>query len=115
MTFNAPVYALDVLLPIIDLGQQDSWQPTGIALYAYWTFIIVGWVLTSAFVAGITGIFKRDWQNGVAIARTIAGQLADAQIEQSGRQEFGCRNHASAHADERMFRARIVIRLPAWH
>jgi hypothetical protein len=60
MTFNAPVYALDVLLPIIDLGQQDSWQPTGIALYAYWTFIIVGWVLTSAFVAGITGIFKRD-------------------------------------------------------
>jgi len=49
-----------VLLPIIDLGQQDSWQPTGIALYVYWVLIIVGWVLTSAFVAGITGIFKRD-------------------------------------------------------
>jgi len=60
MTFNAPIYALDVLLPIVDLGQQDSWQPTGIALYVYWALIILGWVLTSAFVAGITGIFKRD-------------------------------------------------------
>ena len=58
--FSAPVYALDALLPIIDLGQQDSWQPTGVSLYVYWGLIIVGWVLTSAFVAGITGTFKRD-------------------------------------------------------
>jgi hypothetical protein len=60
MAFNAPLYSLDVLLPIVDLGQQDSWQPTGIVLYVYWALIILGWILTSAFVAGITGIFKRD-------------------------------------------------------
>ena len=60
MKFNAPVYSLDALLPIIDLGQQGSWQPTGITLYVYWTLIIAGWILTSAFVAGITGVFKRD-------------------------------------------------------
>jgi hypothetical protein len=60
MTFSAPVYTLDVLLPIIDLGQQASWQPTGITLYFYWTLIILGWTLTTALVAGLTGIFKRD-------------------------------------------------------
>jgi hypothetical protein len=60
MTFNAPINTLDVLLPIVDLGQQDSWQPAGIALYVYWALIIPGWVPTSAFAAGITGIFRRD-------------------------------------------------------
>jgi hypothetical protein len=60
MRFNAPVYSIDVLLPIVNLGQQDSWQPTAITVYAYWALIILGWILTSAFVAGITGIFKRD-------------------------------------------------------
>jgi len=59
MPFNAPVYALDVLLPIISLGQQDSWQPLGGALYAYWTLTILGWALASAFIAGLAGIIKR--------------------------------------------------------
>jgi hypothetical protein len=60
MPFNAPIYTLDVLLPIINLGQQDSWQPTGIALWVYWALIILGWALTSALVAGLTGIVKQD-------------------------------------------------------
>lgn len=60
MQFNAPIYTLDVLLPIISLGQQDSWQPTGIALSVYWALIILGWALTSALVAGLTGLVKRD-------------------------------------------------------
>ena len=60
MQFNAPIYTLDVLLPIISLGQQDSWQPTGIALSVYWALIILGWVLTSALIAGLTGLVKRD-------------------------------------------------------
>jgi hypothetical protein len=60
MQFNAPIYTLDVLLPIISLGQQDSWQPTGIALSVYWTLIILGWALTSALIAGLTGLVKRD-------------------------------------------------------
>jgi hypothetical protein len=60
MPFNAPIYTLDVLVPIINLGQQDSWQPRGIALGVYWTLIILGWGLTSALVAGLTGIVKKD-------------------------------------------------------
>jgi hypothetical protein len=60
MPFNAPIYTLDVLLPIINLGQEDSWQPTGIALGVYWALIILGWALSSALVAGLAGIVKQD-------------------------------------------------------
>jgi len=60
MPFNAPIYTLDVVLPIINLGQQDSWQPTGTTLGMYWALIILGWALTSALVAGLTGLVKQD-------------------------------------------------------
>jgi hypothetical protein len=58
--FHALVYTLDVLLPIVDLGQEKAWTPHGWALYWSWSLIAVGWVLTTAAVAGLTGIFKRD-------------------------------------------------------
>jgi hypothetical protein len=53
-------YALDVLLPNISLGQESAWIPHGWA--ARWTygFILAGWVLTTAVVAGLTGVLKRD-------------------------------------------------------
>jgi hypothetical protein len=58
--FNALGYTLDVLLPIVDLGQQKAWQAHGAAMYWSWTFIAAGWILTTAVVAGLTGILKRD-------------------------------------------------------
>lgn len=58
--FHAVAYAVDVLVPIIDLGQRKSWTPHGSALYWSWGFITAGWILTTAVVAGLTGIFKRD-------------------------------------------------------
>jgi hypothetical protein len=58
--FNAFGYTLDVLLPIVDLGQQKAWQAHGAAMYWSWAFIAAGWVLTTAVVAGLTGILKRD-------------------------------------------------------
>lgn len=58
--FHAVAYALDLLVPIVDLGQRKSWIPHGWALYWSWGFIAAGWVLTTAAVAGLTGIFKRD-------------------------------------------------------
>jgi len=58
--FNAVAYTVDVLLPIINLGQQDAWQPTGAALRWSWVLIGAGWVLTTAAAAGLTGILKRD-------------------------------------------------------
>ncbi|WP_285629591.1 hypothetical protein [Actinoallomurus iriomotensis] len=58
--FHALAYTLDVLLPIVDLGQEKAWTPNGWAEYWTWSLIAVGWVLTTAAVAGLTGIFKRD-------------------------------------------------------
>ena len=58
--FNQFAYTLDVLLPIVDLGQKSAWRPQGPALYCSWGLPIAGWVLTTAVVAGLTGILKRD-------------------------------------------------------
>jgi hypothetical protein len=59
--FHAAVYALDLLLPVIGLGQKSAWQPQGSALlYWSWALTVAGWVLATAVVAGLTGILKRD-------------------------------------------------------
>jgi len=59
--FHAAAYALDLLLPVIGLGQKSAWQPQESA-YQYWSWVLTGagWVLTTAVVAGLTGILKRD-------------------------------------------------------
>jgi hypothetical protein len=57
--FNTLGYTLDVLLPIVDLGQQKAWQAHGAAMYWSWAFMAAGWVLTTAVVAGLTGVLKR--------------------------------------------------------
>ncbi|MEU5719289.1 oxidoreductase [Streptomyces sp. NPDC020403] len=58
--FHPVTYTLDVLLPIVDLGQQKAWLPTGSALYWFWLFSGAGWVLTTAVAAGLSGVLKRD-------------------------------------------------------
>jgi hypothetical protein len=58
--FNPVAYSLDVLLPIVNLGQQSAWQPQGWALYWSWALTGAGWVLTTAVVAGLTSVLKRD-------------------------------------------------------
>ena len=58
--FHAFAYAADVTVPIISLGQKSAWDPQGAALYWSWALTAAGWVLTTAAVAGLTGILKRD-------------------------------------------------------
>ncbi len=58
--FNSVAYALDVLLPVIDLGQQAVWVPQGLARLWTWISVMAGWVLTTAVVAAIAGLLKRE-------------------------------------------------------
>jgi hypothetical protein len=78
--FEAPVYAIDISLPIISLGVRDKWQPlvqpavpsnssrwhgflgaAGIALAIWrWIAIVLGWFLASLLVAGVTGLVARE-------------------------------------------------------
>ena len=59
------IYALDVLVPLVDFGQARQWvpdhrRPGGVALqWFHWCLIVVGWTLTTLVVAGITGLVRR--------------------------------------------------------
>lgn len=59
-SFQPVIYALDVLLPIVNLGQQQAWIPQGPALACSWLLTGSGWILTTAVVAGLTNALKRD-------------------------------------------------------
>jgi hypothetical protein len=59
-------YAVDVVVPIINLRQAENWRPDGHAAWG-WTYIAVGWVaiglgwaFTTLAVAGYTGLVRRD-------------------------------------------------------
>jgi hypothetical protein len=57
---NPSLYTLDLLLPIINLHQEDTWRPTGDTQYIAALLILAGWVLTTAVVAGLTRILNRS-------------------------------------------------------
>lgn len=59
-SFQPLVYTLDTLLPIVDFGQKSAWTAAGWALPWFWSLTAAGWVLTTAAVAALTGIFKRE-------------------------------------------------------
>ena len=74
--FNSFVYSLEVFVPLVKLGLDDFWQPvasryvkiklfgrsliiTGsVVRWYWWGHIIAGWVLTTLWVAGLTGLAK---------------------------------------------------------
>jgi hypothetical protein len=58
--FHAITYTLDVLVPVISLRQRDAWTPDGYALIWSVALTFAGWVLTTAVVATLTGLLRRD-------------------------------------------------------
>jgi hypothetical protein len=58
--FQPLIYALDTLLPVVNLHQEDNWLPRGGAQWWAWSSILVGWGLTAAIAAAFTGVLKRD-------------------------------------------------------
>jgi hypothetical protein len=60
--FNAVIYGADVVLPVVDLGQDRAWRPIEteghgpVWVWARWVFIAVGWTLASIFVAAFAGL-----------------------------------------------------------
>ncbi len=66
-TFNAGVYAFDVLIPVVKVEQQVHWVPDediwpigwfakGLVYYE----ILLGWVFSLVAGAALSGIFKSD-------------------------------------------------------
>jgi hypothetical protein len=73
--FNALAYSLESFVPLLKLDQSANWTPnahngrvfflwrvhltTGTLLRAYlWFHIIIGWILTSLWIGGLTGLVK---------------------------------------------------------
>ena len=58
--FHSSMYSLDVLVPVLNLHQFDSWVAHDWAQWAVMGLRGVGWMLTTLAVLSLTGIFKRD-------------------------------------------------------
>ncbi|MFJ3923691.1 oxidoreductase [Streptomyces sp. NPDC090022] len=57
--WNAVLFALDLLLPVIDLGQQDRWRLTGGWQWAAAALVMLGWILATTVAAGASRLLRR--------------------------------------------------------
>lgn len=65
--FSALVYSAEHCFPLVNLGQKEAWTPDpnrlGLARFLRvfrWSQIFLGWALATFFVAGVTGIARKD-------------------------------------------------------
>ena len=57
--FNPVVYTLDLLLPIVDLGQQSAFNPAGAEQWFSYVLMAAGWVLATTMPTGIARVITR--------------------------------------------------------
>jgi hypothetical protein len=59
-------YAVDVVVPIVNLRQAENWRPNGQAAWGWgyvavaWVATGLGWAFTTLAVAGFTGLVRKD-------------------------------------------------------
>jgi len=66
-TFHAVSYAVDLVVPLVSLGQEASWAPSTtrgpwgqMLWWVSWWLIVLGWVVTAIGAAAVTGVIRRD-------------------------------------------------------
>jgi hypothetical protein len=57
--WNPALYALDLLLPVIDLGQDNAWRETGVGQWVATGLILLGWMLATTAAAGASRLLRR--------------------------------------------------------
>jgi hypothetical protein len=57
--WNPALLATDLVLPIVDLGQDNEWQLSGASQWISATMIAAGWILATTAAAGATRVLKR--------------------------------------------------------
>lgn len=58
--WNPPLLATDLVLPIVDLGQDNEWQLSGASQWISAGLIAAGWILATTAAAGATRVLKRN-------------------------------------------------------
>lgn len=57
--WSAWLFALDLLLPVIDLGQQDQWVFKGGWQWGAAALVVLGWILATTVAAGASRLLRR--------------------------------------------------------
>jgi hypothetical protein len=57
--FSAVVYTLDLLLPVVDLGQKHAFNPSGVEQWFSYLLIAAGWILATTIAAGVARVISR--------------------------------------------------------
>jgi hypothetical protein len=52
--FQPVAYALDLIPPLLDVGQEKAFVPIGFTQWIAWASALAGWLLATAVIAGIT-------------------------------------------------------------
>ena len=58
--FNPVAYSLDLILPILDLGQERAYRASDSTQLVAWVASLLGWLLATAIIAGITRRLTRS-------------------------------------------------------
>lgn len=57
--WNAFFYTVDLLIPVVTVGQEAAWNPGGWAQWLAYTLVLLGWALAGAAAAGATRVLNR--------------------------------------------------------
>jgi hypothetical protein len=58
--FNAIIYTLDLLLPVVDLRQKNAFNPAGAEQWFSYFLTAAGWVLATTIAAGAARVLSRQ-------------------------------------------------------
>jgi hypothetical protein len=57
--FNPVVYTLDLLLPLVDLGQERAYNPAGGHQWLSYALVAAGWILVTVIAAAVARVLTR--------------------------------------------------------
>jgi hypothetical protein len=57
--WSAPLFALDLLLPVINLGQDNAWRLEGYVQWVAAVLTMLGWILATTVAAGASRLLRR--------------------------------------------------------
>jgi len=57
--WSPALYALDLLLPVIDLGQDNAWREVGTGQWVASALTLLGWTLATTVAAGASRLLRR--------------------------------------------------------
>ena len=58
--WDAALYSLDLLLPVVNLGHDAAWRPEGHFQWVAALLVLAGWILATTVAAGTTRLLRRQ-------------------------------------------------------